>query len=300
METVIDQIRQEYTKLSRGQKAIADFILNHYEMAAYMTAARVGERTGVSESTVVRFAMELGFSGYPAFQQHLRDDLKANLTAPERMKTSAFVLKPEDDIWRSVLTADIERLKRAQEQHNPAQFNQAVELISNAKRIFLLGIRSTAPLAIYLNFYLKQIFKNVVLIDTASGIEVLEQIIPIEAGDVLIAMSFPRYATTIHKALAFAKQAGATTVVMTDKRQTPFANYCDCMLIAPTDMVAMVDALAVPFSMVTALIVALAVKHQAELLQHLEKLEAIWEANKVYEKTIDEPLNGNKHSLVFG
>lgn len=284
MEMVIDQIRAAYPGLSKGQKAIADYILNHYEAAAYMTAARIGKATGVSESTVVRFATELGYEGFPRFQNRLKDDLKVNLTAAERMKTSAYVLQDETDLLGAVLFADHERLRRAYDMRDNCAFERAVGMLLHARRIYILGVRASAPLASYLYFYANQIFPDVRLLETRSGSEILEQLIPIQPGDVLIALSFPRYATRVVKALDFARQAGASTIVMTDKADTPFAPYADCQLLAHSDMVAFVDALAVPFSTVTALIVALAVKRQDVLTEHLERLEKILEQSDVYAK----------------
>ncbi|HHX37835.1 MAG TPA: MurR/RpiR family transcriptional regulator [Clostridiaceae bacterium] len=284
---MLEQIKEAYSGLSKGQKAIADFILNHYEEAAYMTAARIGKVTGVSESTVVRFATELGFAGFPHFQSRLRDDLRVNLTAAERMRAVTHVIQNEDDILGAVLVADRERLRRAYDQRDNAMFDRAVELILQAKRIYILGLRSSAPLANYLNYYLNQIFADVRLVTANSASEILEQLIPINKHDVLLALSFPRYATRIVKALEFAKQAQAATITITDKGDNPFKQYSDCMLIAPSDMVAFVDALTVPFSTVTALIVALAIKRQDDLTEHLEVLESIWQQSGVYEISRD-------------
>ncbi|MGI6078097.1 MAG: MurR/RpiR family transcriptional regulator [Fastidiosipilaceae bacterium] len=283
MESILDQIKNTYSGLSKGQKSIADFILNHYEEAAYMTASRIGRETGVSESTVVRFATELGYSGFPHFQSQLLDDLRVHLTAAERMRAATHVIQNNEDILGAVLTADRDRLRRAYHQRDNETFNRAVDLLLNARRIYILGLRSSAPLASYLHFYMNQIFSDVRLVTSSSTSEIIEQLIPINDQDVLLALSFPRYATPLIKALQFAKKAVASTIMITDKRDNPFKDYSDCMILAPSDMIAFVDALTVPFSTVTALIVALAAKRQNELTEHLETLESIWRQNDIYE-----------------
>lgn len=283
IETVPDRMRRLYHSFSKGQKAIAAYLLHNYEAAAYMTAAKIGEAAGVSESTVVRFAGELGFEGFPAFQSQLRDDLKANLTAAERMRASDYILTDETSVLKSVLTADYEQLKKAADRADDESFNRAVEMIAGAGRIFILGVRSAAPLASFLHFYLKQIFDDVRLLGTGTASELMEELIPLREQDVLLCLSFPRYARRMIQALAFAKAAGAGTIVLTDKATAPFAAYSDCTILAASDMVAFVDALTVPFSTVTALIVALAMRRKDVLLNHLEQLEEIWANNAVYE-----------------
>lgn len=284
METIIEQIERVYPTLSKGQKAIADYIMENYEAVAYMTAARIGKATGVSESTVVRFATELGFSGFPHFQHQLRDDLKVNLTAAQRMKTSEFMLRHADDVLGAVLMADHERLRRAYEHRDVESFNQAVESIGKARRVYILGLRSSAPLASYLSFYLSQIHDDVHLICGGSPGEMFEQLLPLSDQDLLLVLSFPRYASRIVKALSFAKSMGARTVVITDKQDNPFTEYSDCTILAPSDMASFVDALVVPFSTVTALIVAVAQANKDVLIEHLVRLESIWQQYDVYEK----------------
>lgn len=284
MSSVLQTIHNYYPNMSKGQKSIADYILENYEEAAYMTAAKLGKASAVSESTVVRFAVELGYSGFPDFQKMLRSDLKVDLTAAQRMKVSSHLKESGTDMLRAVLLEDAERLRKAAEQSAGKYFNQAVDKLVGAETIYILGVRSSAPLASFLYFYLNQIFPDVRLIESGYGSEILEQMISIGAEDVLLAISFPRYSARIANGLAFAKAQGSQTIVLTDNIKNPFSDYADCVLAAPSDMLAFVDSLVVPFSTISALIAACAIRREEELTMHLEKLEAIWDEYSVYEK----------------
>ncbi|MGI6546281.1 MAG: MurR/RpiR family transcriptional regulator [Fastidiosipilaceae bacterium] len=288
MNGVLQNIRDCYGSMSKGQKSIADFILGYYEEAAYMTAARLGRASQVSESTVVRFAMELGYSGFPEFQKMLREDLKEDLTAAQRMKVSPHLREPAESLYSSALLMDAERLRKVAETKDVQPFNQAVDMMLAAKTIYILGVRSSASLASFMYFYLNQIFSSVHLIESSNSSEILEQMISIEEGDVLVVMSFPRYSSRIVNALAYAQAAGGQTIVLTDKKDTPFTQHADCVLVAPSDMIAFVDSLVVPFSTITALIAAVAMRRKDNLTKHLEKLEMIWDEYAVYEKRFEE------------
>lgn len=281
--SLIGKIERAKSEMSKGQKAIANYILQNYENAAFMTAARIGEDAGVSESTVVRFAMELGFEGYPHFQKVLQEELKVRLTSVQRMKAS-FKLTGRDDILGAVLLSDQEKLKRTYETIDRKSFNQAVDLILGAKKIYILGVRSSAPLAAFLGFYFNLIFDNIRLVHTTSVSELFEQILSVGEGDVVIGISFPRYSKRTIKAMAYAQSTGATVVALTDKAGSPVADNADVCLMAPSDMTSFVDSLVAPLSVINALIAAIGYKRQDVVTKTLEKLERIWDEYDVYDK----------------
>lgn len=281
--SLMSQIEKAMPKMSKGQKAIAAYILSHYEHAAYITAARIGDEAGVSESTVVRFAMELGFDGYPHFQKVLQEELKGRLTSVQRMKASAK-LTDGDDILGAVLLSDLDKLKRTYERIDRQSFNKAVDLILGANKIFILGVRSAAPLASFLGFYFNLIFDNVRLVHTTSVSEMFEQILSVKTGDVVIGVSFPRYSKRTIKAMSYSRSTGATVIAITDKAGTPIADSADVCLLAPSDMTSFVDSLVAPLSVINALIAAIGFKKQEVVSQTLEKLERIWDEYQVYDK----------------
>lgn len=284
---VITKIKKEYNSFSKGQKQIADYIINHYEHAAFLTAANLGKTVGVSESTVVRFAFELGFSGYPMLQRSLQDVIKTKLTSLQRMAVAEANIGNED-VLNVVLNQDIEKIRKTLESIDKNAFEQAVNTILAAEHIYILGIRSSAALAGFLNFYLNLIFPNVKLILTTSVSEMFEQIIRISSRDVLIGISFPRYSLRTIRALNYARDKGAKVVAITDSPQSPLVNSADHVLIAYSDMVSFVDSLAAPLSVINSLIVALAMKKKQDLMNTFDELEKIWEEYDVYEKVNDE------------
>jgi DNA-binding MurR/RpiR family transcriptional regulator len=281
--SLINKIARDLPTMSKGQKSIASYILANYERAAYMTAAKVGEDAGVSESTVVRFAMELGFEGYPHFQKALQEELKVRLTSVQRMRAS-MKLTDNDDILGAVLQSDLEKLKRTIEHIDRKSFNLAVDLILGANKIYILGVRSAAPLASFLGFYFNLVFDNVRLVHTTSVSEMFEQILPVTSGDVVIGISFPRYSKRTIKAMEYSRTTGATVIAITDKTGSPVAENADICLFAPSDMASFVDSLVAPLSLINALIVAIGYKRQAAVTQTLEKLERIWDEYDVYDK----------------
>ena len=281
--SLMNRIETGISTMSKGQRAIAQYILGHYDRAAYLTAARIGEEAGVSESTVVRFAMELGFEGYPHFQKVLQEELKEKLTSVQRLRASAK-LADNNDILGAVLHSDIDKLKRTLETIDRQSFNRAVDNILTARRIYILGVRSSAPLAAFVGFYFNLIFDNVRLVHTTSVSEMFEQILPVGEGDVVIGISFPRYSKRTIKAMKYARSTGATVVAITDKANTPIADSADISLFAPSDMTSFVDSLVAPLSVINALIAAIGYRREEHVAQMLEKLEHIWDAYDVYDK----------------
>lgn len=280
---LLKNIGEIYSKFSKGQKLIADYIVNHYDKAAFMTAAKLGDTVGVSESTVVRFAAELGYEGYPQLQKGLQELIKSKLTSVQRLEISKSHIN-EEDILKSVLQSDIEKIKQTLEEINKEEFNKIIDVILNAKKIFILGVRSSASLASFLGFYFDLVFDNIRQVNATSTSEVFEQIVRAKKGDVLIGISFPRYSKRTLKAMKFVKSQGAATIAITDTKESPLAVEADHSLFARSDMASFADSLVAPLSVINALIVAIGVRKKESLYKVFEKLETIWDEYQVYEK----------------
>ena len=281
MNDILKNIELNMMSLSKGQKKIAQFIMDHYNKAVLMTAAKIAEETGVSESTVVRFANALGFEGFPEFQQALQESVKGKLTALQRLEQTSQHLESKD-MLSMVMNSDISRLKSVYEQMDKELFEKAVDAISKAKRIYIIGVRSASALASFLGFYLNLLFDDVRIISTTSVSEVFEQIMRIGEDDVLIGISFPRYSNRTVKALQYAKAKNATVLSITDSKASPLNEYSDVSLLAESGMVSFVDSLVAPLSIINALIVALGMNKKAEVTDTFDRLEDIWKEYNVY------------------
>lgn len=269
---------------SKGQRLIANYIVNHYERAAFMTAQKLGAAVGVSESTVVRFAYEIGYDGYPSLQRALQELIRNRLTSAQRMEVTGEQIG-EKDVLQKVLAMDIERIRATAQSVDPETFAKTVDAIVNADSIYILGIRSASALAAFLYFYFNHIFKKLRLVNSSSASEVFEQIYHIGKNDVLIPITFPRYSQRSIKAAQYAKSNGATVVGITDTERSPIVPYCDHVLCARSDMVSFVDSLVAPLSLINALIVAVGMRKKNETVGTYRNLENIWEEYNVYEKT---------------
>ena len=281
---VFKMISDLVPSLSKGHKRIAAFIIDHYDKASYMTAAKIGEATGVSESTVVRFACEMGFDGYPALQKTLKETVKNKLTSMQRIEVSSAKIK-EEGILKSVLQSDMEKLKLTLDEIDEEGFEKIVETLLGARKIYILGVRSSAPLASFLGFYFNIIFDNIRLVHTTSVSEMFEQIINVGPGDVVIGISFPRYSKRTVKAMQFIRDQGAAGIAVTDSRNSPLAKAADYLIAARSDMASFADSLVAPLSVLNALIVAVGMRRKKHVYETFEKLERIWEEYQVYEKT---------------
>ena len=282
--TLLSDIEQRLPSFSKGQKSIAHFILNHYDKAAYMTAQKLGLAAKVSESTVVRFAFELGFDGYPEFQRQLQEIIKNKLTSAQRIEVAHDQIG-EGDVLGKVMNIDIEKIRKTMEETSREDFNAAVDSILAAKRIYILGARSALVLARFLALYFHIIFDNVKLVDTTSSSEMFEQIMRIGEGDVMIGLSFPRYSKRSAKAMEFASKSGAAIIAITDSPASPIAEHADFFLQAKSDMASFVDSLVAPLSLLNALIVAVGLRKRDELEKMFDKLEHIYDDYDVYQKT---------------
>ena len=280
---LLQKIDEKYPRLSKGQKKLADYIRQEYDKAAFLTAAKMGEVVGVSESTVVRFAMTLGYKGYPEFQKALEELVRTKLNSIQRMEVTYGRIS-QGEILTSVLQADIEKIKLTMGSMDQEAFEMAVDTILKAKRIYVIGIRSCAPLASFLSYYLQLICEDVTLVNTNSSSEIFEQLIRIGQDDVVIGISFPRYSMRTLKALEFANNRNAKVITLTDSVHSPMNLYSSCNLIARSDMASIVDSLVAPLSVINALVVALCMKKQKEVVATLETLEKIWDEYQVYSK----------------
>lgn len=283
MDNLIELIKEKYPKLSKGHKAIASYIIEHYDKAAFMTASKLGEVTGVSESTVVRFPLELGFSGYPSFLKELNGLVKSKLTSVQRLEVTSTRID-KDHVVKSVLQSDLNKIKMTLEEIDEENINNIVDEILKARRIYILGVRSSAPLASFMGFYFNLIFENVRLVHTTSVSEMFEQIVNAGKGDVVIGISFPRYSRRTTKAMQLVKSQGATVVAITDSVNSPLAKCADYSIFARSDMNSFVDSLVAPLSIINAIIVSIGLKRKDQIQSTLAKLERIWDEYQVYEK----------------
>lgn len=280
-ENLLSRMNTQYHKFSKGQKKLVSYITDNYDKAAFFTAAKLGETVGVSESTVVRFAIHLGYKGYPEFQKALEELVRNKLNSIQRMEVT-YGRVPQSEILDTVLRADIEKIKLTMENIYHNAFELAVETILEAKSIYIVGIRSCAPLASFLGFYFNLLFDNVHLMHTNSSSELFEQMIHISKDDVIIGISFPRYSMRTLKALEFANNRNAKVITLTDSIHSPMNLYSSCNLIARSDMASIVDSLVAPLSVINALVVALCMRKQKEVTATLEDLEKIWDEYQVY------------------
>ena len=272
---LLRRIEEQYKELSKGQKR------QNYDKAVFLTAARLGKVVGVSESTVVRFATQLGYKGYPGFQRALEELVRHKLNSIQRMEVTYGRIS-QSEILESVLQSDIEKIKMTIGSLDQKAFEEAVDTIVKARKIYIIGIRSCAPLANFLCYYLNLIFDHITLVHTNSSSEIFEQMIRIGEEDVVIGISFPRYSMRTLKALEFASNRKAKVITLTDSVHSPMTIYSSCNLIARSDMASIVDSLVAPLSVINALVVALCMKKQKEVVKTLETLEEIWDEYQVY------------------
>ena len=279
---LLKEIEDKFPKFSKSQKIISKYILDNYDKAAYMTASRLGSTVSVSESTVVRFAIELGFEGYPEFQHALQEIVRIKLTSFQRMDVTNSLIG-DGDVLTKVLNSDIDKIKRTIEEIDRIAFDSSVDSLVLAKSIYIIGLGSSAVLASSLNHSLQMIFDNVKLLDASSADEIYAQIMNVSAGDVVIAISFPRYSRKLISAVSFAKDSGAKIIALTDSESSPIASFADSLLVARSDMASFADSLVAPLSVINALVVAVSRKKQDELRVRLHQLEKIWDEYNVYD-----------------
>jgi DNA-binding MurR/RpiR family transcriptional regulator len=279
---LISRINENFKSLSKGQKLLAQYIEKNYEKAVFLTAQKLGDEVGVSESTVVRFAMSLGYKGYPEFQKDLEEMVKNKLNSIQRMEVTNELIS-EEGVLKSVLGSDSDKIKETRETIDEDAFNRAIDLIINAKKVYIIGIRSCEPLASFLAYYMNLVRDNVIQIHTSNTSEIFEQLFRIDEDDVIIGISFPRYSRRTLKALEFADKKKVRVITLTDSVHSPMNMYSSCNLIAKSDMASVVDSLVAPLSVINALIVSLCLKKQEDVTKTLGLFEEIWDEYQVYE-----------------
>jgi DNA-binding MurR/RpiR family transcriptional regulator len=280
---ISERIRSIYHTLSKGQKKIANAVLNEYEKVAYLTAARLGDLVGVSESTVVRFADELGFEGYSQFQLAVQELVRIKLTPNQRIEITKQRIG-RGDIIDNVMESDIGKIKHTLEGLDRQAFSDSVDAILGAKNIYIMGARSSEPIARLLSYNLSLIFDNVKLVVPTSSAEVFEQMYSVTSDDVVIAFSFPRYSSKMINGVKFARQKEAKVVSFTDSIVSPIAEFSNCLLIAQSDMASFMDSLVAPLSIINAIIIEITSRREKEITERFEALEKLWDEYEVYAK----------------
>ena len=283
---ILSVIEMKRAEFSKGQLRIARYLEENFDKAAFMTAARLGKTAGVSESTVVRFASELGFDGYPEMRRALQEMIRNRLTSVQRIEVARNVMGTGETL-STILHSDMEKIHMTLGGVDREQFHQAVKKILSARQIYVIGTRTAAALAVFMGFYFNLLFQNVKVLYESSASEIFEQILRISPEDVVIGISFPRYSRRTVKAVRFARDQGATVIGLTDVATSPIARVADINLFAKSDMVSFVDSLVAPLSLINALIVAVGNETQEKLSDTFEKLERVWEEYEVYEKVED-------------
>ena len=280
---ISERIKAVYSTLSKGQKKIANAVLYEYDKVAYLTAARLGDLVGVSESTVVRFADELGFEGYSQFQLAVQELVRIKLTPNQRIEITKQRIG-RGDVIDNVMESDINKIKHTLEGLDRKAFSDAVDAILGAKNIYITGARSSEPIARLLSYNLSLIFDNVKLVVPTSSAEVFEQMYSVSADDVVIAFSFPRYSSKMINGIRFARQKDAKVVVFTDSDVSPIAEFANCLLIAQSDMASFMDSLVAPLSIINAIVIEITSRREKEITERFDALEKLWDEYEVYAK----------------
>ena len=286
-DNVLQTIQTGMGTFSKGQKRIAQYIQNNYDKAAFMTASRLGEATQVSESTVVRFAAQLGYEGYPEMQKALQELIRGRLTSIQRIQASREQISGQD-ILATVMQRDMESIHTAIDRLDRTVFDRVVDKLMKAKHIYILGVRSSAYLAGYLHFYFHLIFPNVTLVQNVAGGEIFEQMVRIGEGDVLVGISFPRYSMQAVSAVEFARSRGAEVVAITDSKVSPLYKATDTSLLVRSDMISFVDSMTAPLSLLNALIVAVGQQKHEEVSSTFSEMERVWSTYSIFGESEDE------------
>ena len=278
-----NRIKQNARSFSKGQRLIAKYIEEHYDKVAFMTASKLGATVGVSESTVVRFATEIGYSGYPALQQAMQEMIRNRMTSVQRLEMTSTNI-PLDRLLDSSMDQDIDIIRRTKESISHEEFYRAADALVKVKKVYIIGAGSSLAIATFLSYYFSLVFDSVQLIRATSEAQILQQMVHIGEGDALIGISFPRYSKRVINAVEYARKQQANIVALTDSRQSPLAVYADQLLAAQSDMASFVDSLVAPLSIINALITAISRRKKDELTERLRELEEIWDHYDVYDK----------------
>ncbi|MDD4780511.1 MAG: MurR/RpiR family transcriptional regulator [Tissierellia bacterium] len=280
---LINLIKSNYYKFSKGQKQIAQFIIEHYDKAAFMTAAKIGETVDVSESTVVRFASTLGYSGFPELQKALQVLIKNKLTTVQRISLDEDISDDTDKLHKKILRSEINNMRYLLENIDTNALDKASDIILNARKVYILGLRTSSTLANYLGYYLDVILDNVKVLNNIGVNSLYEEIIRIKESDVLIVISFPRYSNNTMEATKFVKDHKAKIVAITDTEASPFYSIADVSLLAKSNMVSFVDSLVVPMCMINSLIINIGIQEKDDIVQYFDRLEELWDSHSIYQ-----------------
>lgn len=280
-QDLIELIKSNYTKLSKGQKIIANYIISDYDKAAFMTAAALGKVTDVSESTVVRFAIRLGYNGYREFQSDLQELIKSKLTTIQRLHLAESDYSDDKDFIPKTMERDMDNIKKIINDIDVVTFRKAINLVLKGKKIYIIGLRSSSFLAGYLGFYLKFLFDNIQVINFGPN-DIFEQLLKIDSDDVIIVITYPRYSRRIVDVLEYSREKGAQIITITDSTLSPAAQRANIALIAGSDMISFVDSLVAPMSLINAFIIALGIEKKQNLNNYFEDLESIWKKYGIY------------------
>jgi len=286
-KSIIHMIESSMSGFSKGQKLIGNYILQNYDKAAFMTASKLGKKVGVSESTVVRFASELGYDGYPSMQRALQEMIRSRLTSTQRIQQAGDLLSGQD-VLATVIQSDMDKLRMVVDEADRLEFDQVVNQIMQARHLYILGVRSSSFVAGYLNFYMHLLFENVTLVQSNAAGEIFEQLLRIGPGDVMIAISFPRYSRVTVNTVKFARDRGATIIAITDNELSPVYQMADAALLAPSEMFSFVDSMVAPLSLINALLVAVGYRMGTDVSKTFGELEDIWNEYGVFGKMDDE------------
>ena len=286
-KSILHTIESGMAGFSKGQKRIANYILQNYDKAAFMTASKLGTKVGVSESTVVRFASELGYDGYPSMQRALQEMIRSRLTSTQRIQAAGDLLSGQD-LLSAVVQSDMDKLRMMVGEADRKEFDRVVDKIMEARHIYILGVRSSSFVAGYLTFYMHLLFENVTLVQSNAAGEIFEQLLRVGPGDVMIAISFPRYSNVTMNTVKFAQDRGATIVAITDNMLSPVYQLSDAALLAPCEMISFVDSMVAPLSLVNALLIAVGYRLGTDVSRTFAELEDIWNAYGVFGKVDDE------------
>ncbi|CAK7004989.1 MAG: HTH-type transcriptional regulator HexR [Peptostreptococcus russellii] len=281
-DSLMTIMKEKYKTMSKGQKLLANYTMENYPKVAFMTASKLGETVGVSESTVVRFANALGFSGYPKFQDALQELIKTKLTTVERVEMANRDYSTDSKILENVLKADIDNIKETLDTLEEKSYEKAVNTIISAKKLYIMGLRSSIYVAKYLGYYLNYILDDVIIVRMDMG-EPVEQMIKLGEGDVLIVISFPRYSKKTLQVAEFAKERGAKVIALTDSYNAPTAKISDVIVTVKNNMVSFVDSLVPAFSVANALVIGVAMREKEDIMSYFNELEDIWEKFEIYE-----------------
>ena len=287
-EDILAVLEEKSHTFSKGQRRIATYISEAYDKAAFMTASILGKTVGVSESTVVRFAVELGYDGYPSMQKAMQEMVLNRLTSVQRIEVTNDRIG-DQDVLSMVFQMDAEKLRKTNETVDREAFRASVQAMQKARKIYILGVRSASMLASFLGYYLNYMFGNVHLVTTSGASEMFEKLVGVSKDDVVVAFSFPRYSTATVKGVQYCRSVGARVIGITNSHLSPLGMNSDHVLVAKSDMVSLVDSLVAPLSVVNAIIVALAADREKEIAETFGKLERVWEEYNVYEKWVENP-----------